>query len=298
VGAYDADTGASLGSLAEVPLQNHRVVRLDAPVPLPETQIETWAFYYGPNGTATRPWDANLGWLSTRISNEAVLDACAYDDRTDANGLVYTDFARGRVNALEFDAEGHLLSTWTLYGIDGASGRAISSFARTAPGGIPGREVLVVTHGSPGQLWQVDPAAPGDPVLVGPVGNDPRQIRAAGDLAVVTSFESDAITIVRWPAGGMASVVGTVPVGDGPVGVGMRVLPSGNVLVATTGFHDDTVTLTMLSPSGTVLSNETRPAPQGCAAPGFAFFIEGMPLELVLTCHDSSNIHIIPLDFE
>ncbi|MCA9727449.1 MAG: hypothetical protein KC729_07185, partial [Candidatus Eisenbacteria bacterium] len=205
-------------------------------------------------------------------------------------------YDRGYVYAVEFDADGYLLNTWGLAGIAGATGPAISAFARTAPGGPPGGEVLVLTHGTPGQLWQPDRPSTDPPALTGAVGNDPRQVRAVGELAVVTNYESDALTVVRWPYGGAASIVGTVAVGDGPVGVALSELPGGNVLAVTTGFNDDTITLTVLSPVGAVVSNETMPAPEGCDAPAFAAVIDGVELRIVVTCHESSDIYIFPVE--
>lgn len=295
VRAHNSETGTDRGAILPFPIEYYGAVHLDAPVPLEGTDIKTWAFCFGPNGVAQRPWDSQLGWLSTYIAAYVVLDACAYDDRADAAGFIYTGFQTGYVVANEFDDNGHLLSAWSLAGIPGSTGNAISAFARTAPGGKEGGEVLVATHGQPGQVWQPDRLGGGETRLVGNVGNDPRVIRAEGEVAVVSNFGSDEITLIHWPYGGTATITGTLSVGEGPVGVSMASLPSGNVLAVTSGFEDDTITLTVLSPTASVVSNETVPAPSGCDAPAFVAVTDGVELRLVVSCHASEEIVILPI---
>jgi hypothetical protein len=111
-------------------------------------------------------------------------------------------------------------------------------------------------------------------------------------LCVVSNFDSDSLTIVRWDGRTTAAIAGTVPVGDGPVGIGI-VADGPNARVISTGFNDNSYTVTTLANDGTLISNTTTAAPIDCVNPGHATWLTNRPGTAVLSCRGSNSFSVV-----
>jgi hypothetical protein len=277
-----------------------------------EDPLETGAdtiFAYG-LGTAMTIFDPVAGqtgaWLvsSNRLP---VTDAVHFGGDPAAPGGLFVHFAAREVYPLvptDFGAGTVFVAPRPLaerFAFESAPAGPISAFAwdlQFTPDGFlspssQGR-VLVVTDGSPGRIYLVNPKTPQDPALdLGSAGNLPRQMRCAPSLqlCVISNFESDSLTIVKWDGRATASIVGTVPVGDGPVGIGV-VADGTTARVISTGFNDHSYTVTRLAADGMLLANDTFPAPPGCSNPGHAIWLWNSPGTAVLSCNTSNTFSV------
>ncbi len=202
---------------------------------------------------------------------------------------MYVASAFDRVSLVEFNTDtGFYDIGQTLNQFPQAPGPPFTAAVRRGAG------TLVVTSGSPGKIYHhdmVDLLAPA--VAVGDAGNSPRRIRTAGDLAFISNFESDDLTVLTWSPSGAVAVVGQIPVGDGPVGIDALVLSGGNIAVVSTGFNDDTYTLTVVTPTGGVVSNTTTNLPAGATVPGHAFWLRGEAAHFGVTCNGSGDLVVV-----
>jgi hypothetical protein len=267
-------------------------------------------FAYG-QGTAMTVFDPVAGqtgaWLVS-TNRLPVTDAIHFGGDPAAPGGLYVHFAAREIYPLvPVDFGAGTVFTWRQplaerNAFENAPGGPVSAFAWdlqfTSDGSLSptsqGR-VLVVTDGSPGRIYLVNPATPQDPALdVGAAGNQPRQMRCAPSLQLcaISNFDSDSLTIVKWDGRTTASIVGTVPVGDGPVGIGI-VADGTTARVISPGFTDHSYTVTRLAADGMLLSNDTFPAPPGCTNPGHAIWLWNTPGTGVLSCNTSSSFSVV-----
>jgi hypothetical protein len=276
--------------------------------PLAGSEILVAGFVsYGPGGFGVTAWDLEAGDIGGTFSPPGghVTDGWPYGNDPFSGGVVVVDNQQARVIFIErssFEISPGEFSH-RLFPVDeqqldashfaGATGNPITAFRK-----VKGGPVLVVTDGQPGQLWKhSDPGAPGVRAeLIGTVGNDPRRVRCAGNIAVVSNFGSDSLTIVRITDTG-CEIVGTVNVGDGPVGIDVIELGTlaqgtgSNVAVVSTGFFDDTYWITVIDAAGTVLSNEGSPVPDGCRSPGHAIWLPDR--SVAISCNATDNVAIV-----
>ncbi len=247
---------------------------------------------FGPGGARLTQWfpeDNAFGLTGILEFQSSVTDAYPFDGDPRSGGFVYVAGLYNAVRLIEYNPESGF---WDIF-------RQINNFPE-APGAPfsaahrPGAGALVVTEGSPGKIYHHDLANTFDPaVAVGDAGNSPRRIRTAGDLAFISNFESDDITILSWSSGGTVSVVGSVPVGDGPVGIDALELAGGNVAVVSTGFNDNSSTVTIVDAAGSVISSTTTDLPAGAVAPGHAFWLRGEATHYGVTCNGSGHLVVI-----
>jgi hypothetical protein len=252
----------------------------------------------GPGGLALRhffPDVGDFGFTQLGALNQNVTDAVHFGGDPAFAGALYANNAagsRGHVGQLVFDqpsglfqfAPDPLIAT---FAFQQATGRVVSAFSFG-----PASPVIVVTDGTPGQIFLANPATPNDPAtLVGAAGDSPRRVRCRSGLCAVSNFGGDTLTIVRWDGSSMtATIAGTVAVGDGPVGIDLTTT-GGNVAAASTGFNGQTYTVTVLSPAdGSVVTNTTTAVPAACVNPGHALWLG---TSLAFTCNGSNNYVII-----
>ena len=240
----------------------------------------------GPTQAFFRPKDngvwSDFGQLV--LFNQSVTDAVYLVGQEGGADLL---LSHGSVTSLFFDAA---QDTWTsaplaFFGTAITGGGAISAIARTLDG-----QRLIVTDGRPGQLQSHVGSTTTRTTFVGDTGNDPRRIRAAGRLAVISNFGSDTLTLVRWETDGTLEILGTVAVGDGPVGIDVRETDA-DYRIVSTGFNDDTLTVTIIEKTNlTVVSSTTVAAPTGVTNPGHAIWLDDT--HIALTGNTSSNYAI------
>ena len=247
---------------------------------------------FGPSGARLTSWlpdDEEFGWSQLLEFQTAVTDGQPFGGDSHSGGFVYVASAFDRVSLVEFNTDtGFYDIGQTLNQFPQAPGPPFTAAVRRGAG------TLVVTSGSPGKIYHhdmVDLLAPA--VAVGDAGNSPRRIRTAGDLAFISNFESDDLTVLTWSPSGAVAVVGQIPVGDGPVGIDALVLSGGNIAVVSTGFNDDTYTLTVVTPTGGVVSNTTTNLPARATVPGHAFWLRGEAAHFGVTCNGSGDLVVV-----
>jgi hypothetical protein len=260
-------------------------------------------YAFGPFGGARTPLLPNGTFGATQLGplNENTTDALPYDGLSDSGGFVITNNQRNQIESLQYDANGALVGGGIVHSsvLSGFSGNAVSAMARSvgarAQGG--GYDVLIAMDGAPGELVRSTLGGT-TATSVAPLGNGPRRLRAAGDIAVVSNFDSDDLTVLRWTPGGTVEAVTTVDVGDGPIGIDLLPLSGGETAVISTGYFDDTYTVTVLDSGGNVVSNSTMPVPEGGSSPGHAIWIDtGTEIRAVLSCNGTSNLHVVDVSF-
>ncbi len=250
-------------------------------------------FAFGPNDARITQYDAateQWGQLQYAAYNSNVTDAVSYGNKTISEGLVYVNFSYNQVGFKNYDPvnDGFTAGSPALLESEFPAplpGHLVSAFSNAidAP-------VLVVADGTPGKLYLHPHDGSGSASLVGEVGDGPRRVRAAAQIAVVSNFESDDLTIVLWDGGTTASVVRNVLVGDGPIGIDLLDLGDGTVAVCSTGYNDNTYTVTLIDSDGSVLSNITTSAPGGCQGPGHAIWARDGTRNLLFSCNGSDQI--------
>jgi hypothetical protein len=260
-------------------------------------------FAYGSVGGALTPLLSDGTFGSTQLGplNDNTTDAMPYDGLSDSGGFVITNHTRNRIESLQYDVDGNMVGGGLVptTALSGFSGNAVSAMARSvaarAQGG--GYDVLIAMDGAPGELVRSTLGGT-TATSVAPLGNGPRRLRAAGDIAVVSNFDSDDLTVLRWTPGGTVEVVTTVDVGDGPIGIDLLPLSGGETAVISTGYFDDTYTVTVLDAGGSVVSNTTMPIPEGCSSPGHAIWIDtGTEIRAIISCNGTSNLHVVDVNF-
>ncbi len=246
----------------------------------------------GPAGARLTQWipaDNAFGATGVIEFQSGVTDLQPFDADALSGGFVYVASASGAVRMVEYDADsGYYDDVRQITDFPEAPGTPFTAAVRRGAGAV------VVTAGSPGMIYHhdlVDTFAPA--VAVGDAGDSPRRIRTAGDLAFVSNFDSDELTILAWSPTGAVSVVGAVTVGDGPVGIDALELPDGTVAVVSTGFHDDTSTVTIVDATGAVISNTTSDLPDGALSPGHAVWLRGDALHYAVTCNESGHLVVV-----
>lgn len=219
-----------------------------------------------------------------------------YGGATTGDGACVASHASNQILFLEFmpalDLFGFTGESIPATAFAGASGNAISAFRQEAGG-----TTVIVTDGLPGELWKHVPAgtltqSAAPATKVGNVGNSPRDIAFAGEIGVVSNFDSGTLTIVRWDATTDAvTILGTVSVGAGPIGLALRLDADGNIECLCTGFHDHTYTITLLSPDGAVLLGPvTQPVPDGGLNPVHAIFMDEEGTRIAISCNGSDKV--------
>ena len=247
---------------------------------------------FGPTGARLSQWipeDGAFGFTGYLEFTNPVTDAQPYAGDPESGGFVWVVGGTDRVRLTEYNPESGFYDIGRqLTNFPGAPGTVFTAATR------PGYGVLAVTEGTPGKIYYHDlqdvfAAA----VAVADAGDSPRRIRTAGDLAVISNFESDNLTIATWETGGVVTVVGTVAVGDGPVGIDLLELPGGTIAVVSTGYNDHTSTVTVLTSGGSVVSNVTTNLPAGATNPGHAVWLRDAANRYAVTCNGSGDLVVI-----
>lgn len=270
-------------------------VMMSLPQPLGEKEVDLASIamvQFGPGGARLTQWipeDNAFGFTGILEFQSSVTDVNPFDDDPQSGGFAYVAGLYNAVRMLEYNPESGF---WDI-------NRQITNFPE-APGAPFSAAVrrdggaLVVTEGTPGRIYHhdlVDLLAPA--VAIGDAGNSPRRIRTAGDLAFISNFESDELTVLSWNGVGAPTLIGSIPVGDGPVGIDALELTGGNVAVVSTGFNDNTSTVTVVDTAGSVISNTTTELPTGALAPGHAFWLRGDSMNYGVTCSGSDHLVVI-----
>jgi hypothetical protein len=246
----------------------------------------------GPTGASLTQWfpeDNAFGFTGFIETQSSVTDAQPIAGDPLSGGFVMVRSSDGAVSIVEYNPESGFYDLYRqIRNFPEAPGTPFTAAVR------PGAGAVVVTDGSPGKIYHHDLANLNGPATpIGDAGNAPRRIRTAGNLAFVSNFESDELTILGWTPEGTVTVIGSVSVGDGPVGIDALELPGGNVAVVSTGFNDDTSTVTIVDAAGAVVSSTTTSLPAGGLAPGHAFWLRGEATHYGVTCNESGHLVVI-----
>lgn len=134
---------------------------------------------------------------------------------------------------------------------------------------------------------------------MGSVGEDPRRLRHVDEIAAVSNFGSDDLTIMSGTGPSLIVTEQSVPVGDGPVGIDLIRLLDGTVAIASTGLNDDTYWITIVDSSGNLLSNQSFPVPfQGSAPVHATWTRRRSEIWIIVSCNASGNVALIPTDLK
>ena len=265
-------------------------------------------FNYGPAGAFWIEYDSATGFdhfgQLVEFQNP-VWDAYPYDGDIDSGGVSYVvgDFAVRFASYDENDdLQGEPVQIFSS-SLDGGGGgsiigaiRTTFQFRRRAPG-----DVLIVTagDGTTGKVYLADSADPGAALTaVADVGSDPRRLRHDGDIAAVSNFGSDDLTVMTWTGNTVTVTEASVAVGDGPVGIDLLRLGTGNVAIASTGFNDDTYTVTIVDADGNLVDSTTAAVPDGGQAPGHASWTtRGQDVYLLISCNGSNEVIPVAVQF-
>lgn len=247
---------------------------------------------FGPTGARLTSWiadDDEFGWSQLLQFQTAVTDAQPYGGDQGSGGFVYVSSGFGTVSTNEYNVEGgYFQSAASLSNFPSAPGNPFTAAVREGGG------ALVVTAGSPGKVYYHDLVNPDDPaVAVADAGNSPRRIRTLGDLAFISNFESDNLTVLSWDLPGTVAFIRNVDVGDGPVGIDAMEMPDGNIGVVSCGFNDNTYTLSIFDLAGALISNTTTNLPSGSTAPGHAAWLRGSDTHFGVSCNGSAELVVV-----
>ncbi|MCP4293313.1 MAG: hypothetical protein GY780_15925 [bacterium] len=247
---------------------------------------------YGATGGAITEWfpdDDEFGWSQLIAFQQNVTDAQPLDNDLFSEGFVYVSNSYNQVQILTYDVEGGTyLNEGPYANFPAATGAAVTAFVRQ------NGSMLVATDGTPGQLFVHDRSSTGaEATLVATVGDSPRRLRVAGDIAVVSNFGSDNLSVFTWDGSDNVTLTETIAVGDGPVGIDVLALPSGQVGILSTGFNDNTWTLSVVTGAGALVSNTTTALPNGALAPGHAIWLDLQGAQAMITCNGSDNVVVV-----
>ncbi len=250
------------------------------------------AFSFGPGSAGLTHYiaeDSEWGWTQLIGFQHNITDGVPFGNSPVSPGLVFVNNSLNVVNFVEFDP-GQDLFTGTgesliAFEFPDLPGGLVSAYGTTPDG-----PVLVVADGSPGKLYLHPRDGSKAAIAVGDVGDGPRRVRHAGNIAVVSNFLGNSLTIALWDGVGAATITETVAVGAGPIGIDVMELGDGTVGVCSTGFYDNTYTVTVIDAAGSVVSNVTTAAPGGCTGPGHAVWARDGTRNILFTCNGSDQI--------
>lgn len=246
---------------------------------------------FGSTGGTLHLWDdqgqAWFGFSQAIVFGTSALDVNAY---TETRGG-FTVTTPGYVRAIEWnDVNGFDSIGADLFSSDfpGIPGGFVSSQARAQDGPL-----LVLSDGSPGQLFVHDRTPGHAATALGAVGMTPRRVRMVGGIFAVTAQNSDSLFVGTWDVSDNVALTDATVVGDGPVGVDLVDLEDGNVAAVTTGFNDHTYTVTVIDGmTGAIISSTTTAAPAGIVNPAHAAFIDS-DHKIIMTGYGSDNYAVV-----
>ncbi|MCB1185104.1 hypothetical protein KDM41_16890, partial [bacterium] len=248
---------------------------------------------FGPNGAGITAYGAEgWGWTQLIEMQNPVYDATNFLGPLGDAGCVYVSSVAVRTLAWNetsqaFVGDGRVLTY-------GDFAESFDTLVSAVTDGPTDPVLIVEDRGvDAGRIW-LHGRDGARATVVGSAGVSPRKVRAAGGVAVVSSFADDLLTVVLWDGGTSASVAGTVAVGDGPVGIDVMDLGNGTVAVVSTGFNDDTYTVTVLAAAdGSVVSKTTHQVPEGGQEPGHAAWVRDGSRRIAISCHGSDEIVVL-----
>lgn len=185
----------------------------------------------------------------------------------------------------------------------------LANLASAADAGTPGEirsaamhdleeKTLVVTAAEgdlAARLWLHDPTAGGAAVALDPpsgLGTDPRFIRCAEPVCVLTNFESDDVSVIVWDGTNEPASVAAAAVGTGPLGV--DVVPmGGDIVAAVVNTTSADLSVLHLSAAGAVTSNDLVPLTD-CDGPRDVALLPATQ-QAAVTCRDDSAVTIVDL---
>lgn len=256
---------------------------------------------YGPSGAWRTNWNdqtLEYGAIVLAVAG-AVTDVARYQSVSSALGAAVAVNSSSQVLFIEYDPTSRFYIVNPQRSIfsgvfEDRTGDVVSAYASSTTSGV-----VVVMDGSPGQIWAHDLAQTSEPAsLQGTAGNDPRQIRGAGDVLAISNFGSDSITVASWNQLASVTIDGSYPVGDGPIGIDVLQRSNGTYVILSTGSNDDSYTLTELTTAGAFTSQATEPVPTQCNTPKHAVFLRGPIVYLAFSCFSSGNIVLLETDLE
>ncbi len=247
---------------------------------------------FGAAGAAITEWfpaDDEFGWSQLIAFQQNVTDAQPLDNDPFSEGFVYVSNSSNQVQVLTYDVEGETyLSEGPYWNFPTATGSAVTAFVRQSG------SMLVATDGTPGQLFVHDRAnADAAATLVSTVGDSPRRLRVAGNIAVVSNFGSNNLSVFTWDGADNVTLTETIAVGDGPVGIDVLELSSGQVAILSTGFNDNTWNLSVVNSAGALVSTTMAALPNGALAPGHAIWLDPQGAQAMITCNGSDNVVVV-----
>lgn len=246
---------------------------------------------FGSTGGTLHLWDDQgqdwFGFSQAIVFSTSALDANPYAETR--GGL--TVATPGYIRTIEWDDVNGFTSIGSdLFSSDfpGIPGGFVSSQARAQAGPL-----LVLSDGSPGQLFLHDRTPGNAGTSLGAVGMTPRRVRMAGGIFAVTAQGSDSLFVGTWDVSDNVALTDGAAVGDGPVGVDLVDLENGNVAAVTTGFNDNTYTVTVIDgTTGAVVSSTTTAAPAGIVNPAHASFLD-TDHKIIITGYGSDNYAVV-----
>jgi len=254
-------------------------------------------FGFGGAGAWISYWQAGTGTWGPQQSLEmgAVNDAAAMANSPYLGALIYA--TPGAIKEVVYNPGSGMFEpaavSYPASEFPGITGELVSAASKTLTRGF-----LVVSGGTPGQLWFRDRTPGGTATLIGNVGDSPHEIRARGTFWAVSNTGSSTLTFGSWSASEIITIRETVPVGTMPMGLNIDYLSSNERLVACSGYGDDTWTVCVVSTlTDSLISKTTQPLPAGCTKPVDVKWVYIPVRRLVVTCEGSSNVAIVDTGF-
>ena len=259
-------------------------------------------FAFGAWGLSIANFDNNTQSFGADVVVDTanITDLSPFDGNIQSGAGVYVDNTNDELKFITRDGmEQYIVdsaATLTNSVWPGASGKVVSAF-RHASG-----DLLFLTDGTPGEVW-VLPSGASTATRLGSAGDNPRNIRAAGNIALIGAYGTGvgfgSVRIYVRGAGGTWTP-GFGKTGPRSVGVDAMELPDGRVALCYPAFLSHTVGLTIVNgASGAVLSDETIALPAGCTNPGHCTFVREPGLQAILvSCNGSDALALLSVSLD
>jgi hypothetical protein len=126
-----------------------------------------------------------------------------------------------------------------------------------------------------------------DAVKVAAVGNDPAQLRARGEVAVVSNFGGQSLMSFHWPQEGTPTLAAEIPHGAGSRGIDLHE-QGAQQLVVSSSFFNESYQLTVLAADASLVSAKTLLLPEEAPGPSAAVFLDDS--SAMVACFSSDKV--------
>lgn len=253
-------------------------------------------------GISIANFDNGLGAFAPDSVVEAgnMTDLSAAGGDPQSGAAVYVDHSADAIKFIMRDGMGQYVldpaATRTNASWPGASGAVVSAFLHGSG------DLLFVTDGEPGEFWVLASGAT-TATRIGTVGDAPRNVRAAGNVAAVGSYGTGlgfgGVTLFVRSAGGTWGYAPFSRTGPRAVGIDAKQLPDGRVAVVAPSFTNNEIVLMVLdNTTGEIRKDEVIALPAGASGPGHCAFLRAAADAVLVSCNTSNHLALIPVSYD